>query len=52
VSREVVFVLFLVVFESHPVTRTQDATAYIHMSIQYFGAMGITGRSSVPYSTL
>jgi hypothetical protein len=41
VSREVVFVLFLVVFESHPVTRTQDTTAYIHMSIQYFGAIGI-----------
>jgi hypothetical protein len=31
VSRKVVFVLLLVEFESHPVT--QDATAYIHMSI-------------------
>ena len=38
VSREVVFVLLLVEFESHPVTQTQDTTAYIHMSIQCFGS--------------
>jgi len=31
VSREVVFVLLLVVFEPHPVTQTEDATMYIHM---------------------
>jgi hypothetical protein len=43
VSREVVFVLVLVVFESHPVTQTQDAAVYIHMSIQRFGAIAITG---------
>jgi hypothetical protein len=43
VSREVGFVLLLVVFESHPVTRTKDTTVYIHMSIQRLGAMGIGG---------
>jgi hypothetical protein len=43
VSREVVFVLLLVVFESHPVTQTQDITVYIHMSIQCLEAIGIRG---------
>jgi hypothetical protein len=47
VSREVVFVLLLVVFESHPVTQTEeDTTVYIHMSIQRFGAIGI--RTPIP----
>jgi hypothetical protein len=42
VSCEVVFVLLLVVFESHPVTQTEeDTTVYIHMSIQRLGAIGI-----------
>jgi hypothetical protein len=45
VSREVVFVLLLVVFESHPVIQTQDTMVYIHMSIQCFGAIGIGGQS-------
>jgi hypothetical protein len=49
VSREVVFVLLLVVFESHPVTQTEDTTVYIHMSIQRFGAIGIGGRSGLLY---
>ena len=44
VSREVVFVLLLVEFESHPVTQTQDTTVYIQMSIQCVGAIGIGGR--------
>jgi hypothetical protein len=52
VSREVLFVLLLLVFESHPVTQTQDTTMYIHMSIQCLGAMGIGGRSPSPYPTL
>jgi hypothetical protein len=39
VSREVVFVLLLVEFESHPVIQTQDTISYIHMSIQCFGAI-------------
>jgi hypothetical protein len=47
VSCEVVFVLLLVVFESHPVTQTQDTTVYIHMSIHRLGATGIGGRSPV-----
>jgi hypothetical protein len=33
VSREVVFVLLLVVFESHPVIQTEDTMVYVHMSI-------------------
>ena len=44
VSREVVFVLLLVEFESHPVTQTQDTTVYIQMSIQCVGAIRIGGR--------
>jgi hypothetical protein len=43
VSREVVFVLLLVVFESHPVTQTEDTMVYIHMSIQRLGAIRIRG---------
>jgi hypothetical protein len=39
VSREGVFVLLLIEFESHPVTETQDTIAYIHMSIQCWGAI-------------
>ncbi len=50
VSREVVFVLLLVEFESHPVTQTQDTTVYIHMSIQCFGAIGIRGTVARPPS--
>ena len=41
VSHEVAFVLLLVEFELHPVTQTQGIAPYIHMSIQYFGAIGI-----------
>jgi len=52
VSRPVVFVLLLVVFESQAVTQIQDTTVYIHMSIQWFGAIGIRGRSPVPPPTL
>ena len=48
VSREVVFVLLVVVFESHPVT--EDTTVYIHMSIQSFGAIGIRGTVARPLS--
>src|ERR1700733_12098572 len=47
VSREVVFVLLLVVFESHPVTQVEDATVYIYMSIQRFGSIWIRG--TVPH---
>ena len=50
VSRPVVFVLLLVVFESQPVTQIQDTTVYIQLSIQWFGAIGIGGRSPVPPS--
>ncbi len=50
VSREVVFVLLLVVFESHPVTQAHDTTVYIHMSIQCFGAIGIRGTVARPPS--
>jgi len=52
-SREAVFVRLLVEFELHPVTQTQDTTAYIHMSIQCFEAIGIgDGRPSSPPTTV
>jgi hypothetical protein len=33
------FVLLLVIFESHPVTHTENTIVYIHMSIQHFGTI-------------
>jgi hypothetical protein len=41
-SREVVFVLLLVEFESPPVIQTPDTASYIHMSIQCVLGLGYT----------